>query len=89
MVITYKISIQYRLHCVRINALRAFGIHGIERIPELRYSMRSSAHHLEFRITVTVGSNINRRDDSTITSGRALYFRDRCTFHYEMAFPLY
>ena len=62
----------------------------IECIPELRYSMRSSPHHLEFRINMifTVSNNINRRD-TTITSGCVLYCRERCTFHYEMEFPLY
>ena len=49
--------------------------------------MRSSPPNL--KSLVTVGNNINRRDDNAITSGRALYGRERCTFHYEMEFPLY
>ena len=40
-------------------------------------------------MVVTVGNIINRCDDTTITDGRALYYRERCTFHYEMEFPLY
>ena len=38
------------------------------------------------RYSVLFGPLLNY---STITSGRALYCRERCTFHYEMEFPLY
>ena len=90
MVITPTISVHYRLHCVRINALRAFGIHALNAflsydiVCEVRQPLEVSHNTI-----VTVGNNINRRDDTAITSARALFGRERCTFHYEMELPLY
>ena len=62
MVITSTIYVHHRLHCVRINPLRAFGMHALNAF--LSYNRVPNLKSL-----VTVGNNINRRDD---TSG-ALY----------------
>ena len=84
MVITSTISVHHRLHCVRINALCIFGMHALNAF--LSYNIvRSSPHNL--KSLVTVGNNVNRCDDTTITR-RALYCRERCTFHYEMEVQL-
>ena len=88
MVITSTISVLYRLHCVRINALRAFGIHALNA-----FYMRASQHHFKFIITlsfiVTVGNNVHRCDVTSITRAHVLLPRERCAFHYEIEFPLY
>ena len=66
MVITSKIPVHHRLHCVRINALRAFGIHALnaflsyDTVCKVRIS-REVSHNM----IVTVGNNINRRDDTS------------------------
>ena len=90
MLITSTIYVHYRLHCVRINPLCAFGIHALNAF--LSYDIVcevTKSLEVSHNTIVTVGNNINRRDDTTITSGRALYCCERCTFHYEMEFPLY
>ena len=44
MVITSTISVHYRLHCVRINALRAFGIHALNAF--LSYDIVCKVHYI-------------------------------------------
>ena len=62
MVIMSTISVHHRLHCVCINALRAFGMHALNAF--LSYNrVRSSPHNL--KSLVTVGNNVNRRDDTS------------------------
>ena len=62
MVITSTIYVHHRLHCVRINPSRAFGMHALNaflsynRVCEVRPNLKS---------LVTVGNNINRRDDTS------------------------
>ena len=55
MVITSTISVHHRLHCVRINAC----VH----LECISYNRVCEVHHIILSL-VTVGNNVNRRDDA-------------------------
>ena len=85
MVIRSTISVHHRLHCVRINALRAFGMHALNAF--LSYNRVCEVRHIISSL-VTVGDNVNRRDDTTITR-RARRARYTAANGVLLEFPLY
>ena len=76
MVITSTISIHYRLHCVRINALRAFGIHALNAFLsyDIYYAKFTTSLEVSHNTIVTVGNNINRRERARAIRPRTVYF---------------
>ena len=55
----------------------------------IQYAKFTTSLEVSHDMLVTVSNNINRRDDTTTTSGHTLYCCERFTFHYAMEFPLY
>ena len=62
MVITYTIYVHHRLHCVRINPVRAFGMHALNAFLSYSDHISTEGGHAQH---VLVTRTSNKMDDSS------------------------